>query len=57
MGKAGQEWLLFLPLSSPEWQPAERLWPLANEVITNRRFETLDELQEGQVQRCLAHPG
>ncbi|MBO0777950.1 MAG: hypothetical protein J2P37_03895 [Ktedonobacteraceae bacterium] len=49
MGKAGLGRLFFLPLYSPEWQPAERLWPLANEVIVNRRFETLDELQEVQV--------
>lgn len=49
VGKAGLGRLFFLPLYSPEWQPAERLWPLANEVIVNRRFETLDELQEVQV--------
>jgi hypothetical protein len=24
--------LLFLPPQSPEWQPAERLWPLTNEA-------------------------
>lgn len=27
--------LLFLPSKSPELQPAERLWPLTNEVIAN----------------------
>ncbi len=46
--------LVFLPPYSPELQPCERLWPLSNEAITNRRFETLDELQEVQAERCLA---
>jgi len=46
--------LVFLPPYSPELQPAERLWPLTNEALANRRFETLNELQEIQAQRCLA---
>jgi DDE superfamily endonuclease len=46
--------LVFLPPYSPELQPCERLWPLSNEAIANRRFETLDELQEVQAQRCVA---
>jgi hypothetical protein len=46
--------LVFLPPYSPELQPCERLWPLSNEAIANRRFETLDELQEVQAERCLA---
>jgi transposase len=46
--------LVFLPPYSPELQPAERLWPLCNEVLANRRFETLDELQGVQAQRCVA---
>jgi len=46
--------LVFLPPYSPELQPCERLWPLSNEAIANRRFETLDELQEAQAQRCVA---
>ena len=45
---------MFLPPYSPEVQPAERLWLLCNEVLANRRFETLDELQEVQAQRCVA---
>jgi transposase len=45
--------LLFLPAYSPELQPAEHLWPLTNEALANRRFETLDELQEVQAQRCV----
>lgn len=39
---------------SPELQPAERLWPLTNEPIVNRAFETLDELEEVLVHRCQA---
>ena len=46
--------LVFLPPYSPELQPCERLWPLSNEAIANRRFETLDELQEAQAERCVA---
>lgn len=36
--------LFFLPAYSPELQPAERLWPLTNQPIANRCFESLDEL-------------
>lgn len=46
--------LVFLPPYSPELQPCERLWPLSNEAISNCRFETLDELQEAQAERCVA---
>ncbi|HEU5383061.1 MAG TPA: IS630 family transposase [Ktedonobacteraceae bacterium] len=51
--------LLFLPSHSPELQPAERLWPLSNEPLANRVFNSLDELQEVQIARCRwlqAHP-
>jgi transposase len=44
---------MFLPPYSPELQPCEHLWPLTNEAIANRRFETLDGLQEAQVERCI----
>jgi len=44
--------LLFLPPNSPELQPAERLWPLLNEVVANRAFESLDELEDVLVDRC-----
>ena len=37
--------LLKLPTYSPELQPAERLWPLVDEPVANRRFEDLDELE------------
>ena len=38
--------LTLLPSHSPELQPAERLWPLVDEPITNQSFETLDDLEE-----------
>jgi DDE superfamily endonuclease len=31
--------LLFLPLYSPEPQPAEHLWPLTNAALINQHFE------------------
>ena len=37
---------------SPELQPAERLWPLTNEPIANRCFESLDELEVVLFERC-----
>jgi hypothetical protein len=44
--------LFFLPAYSPELQPAERLWPLTNEPIANRSFESLDELEVVLFERC-----
>jgi len=44
--------LVFLPASSPELQPAERLWPLTNEPVANRSFTSLDEMEEVLVRRC-----
>ena len=46
--------LEFLRAHSPELQPAERLWPLANEAVANRPFESLDELEGSLVERCVA---
>jgi transposase len=46
--------LVFIPPYSPELQPAERLWPLTNEAIANKCFETLTELEEILFQRCRA---
>jgi transposase len=46
--------LEFLPARSPELQPAERLWPLANEAVANGLFEELDGLEEALVKRCVA---
>lgn len=37
--------LVFLPPYSPEIQPAERLWPLSNEAISNRAFASLSTLR------------
>ena len=39
---------LFLPLPpySPELNPIERLWDIANDKICNRVFETLDAIEE-----------
>ncbi len=45
--------LLFLPSHSPELQPAERLWPLTNEVLANRCLKDLDELEDIHSDRCL----
>lgn len=44
--------LEFMPSHSPELQPAERLWPLTNEPMANRSFETLDELEQVLFERC-----
>ena len=37
--------LCFLPAYSPELQPAERIWPLINEVVANRAYRSLEELE------------
>jgi transposase len=44
--------LVFLPPHSPELQPAERLWPLVDEPVANRRFATLGELDAVVAERC-----
>ena len=44
--------LICLPPYSPELQPAEKLWPLTNEALANKRFETLAHLEAVQVARC-----
>ncbi|MEO1560061.1 MAG: IS630 family transposase, partial [Cyanobacteria bacterium J06632_19] len=36
----------------PELQPAERLWTITNEPITNRNFENLDQVEEVLIERC-----
>jgi hypothetical protein len=51
--------LLFLPSHSPEWQPAECLWPLSNEPLANRVLTSLDGLEQVQAERrrwSQAHP-
>ena len=44
--------LFFLPPYSPELQPAERLWPLVNEVLANQVFDSIQELEKLVEQRC-----
>ena len=44
--------MCFLPAYSPELQPAERLWPLTNEIIANQTPQSLDELEELLILRC-----
>lgn len=44
--------LVYLPPYSPELQPAEHLWPLVDEPIVNRHFETLAQLDAVIAQRC-----
>ncbi len=44
----------FLPPYTPELQPAERLWPLANEAVANTPFDTLSQLAEKLDRRCAA---
>jgi transposase len=46
--------VLFLPPSSPELQPAEHLWPLTNDVLVNRHFATIDDLEDAQLAHCAA---
>jgi len=46
--------LLFLPPHSPELQPAEHLWSLTNTVLVNRHFASIEELEDAQVERCVA---
>lgn len=44
--------LLFLPPYSPELQPAEHLWPLADEAVANKHFATLKDLDAALSERC-----
>ena len=46
--------LCFLPPYTPELQPAERLWPLTDEAVANRPFETIDDLSDTLDRRCSA---
>lgn len=46
--------LAFLPPSSPELQPAERLWGPVDEPVANRTFASLDALADTLVDRCRA---
>ena len=44
--------LWFLPPYSPELQPAEHLWSLTDLPLTNRHFDSLDQLEAVQGERC-----
>jgi hypothetical protein len=44
--------LAFLPPYTPELQPAEHLWPLANEAVANQHFATLKDLDAALCERC-----
>jgi DDE superfamily endonuclease len=44
--------LAFLPPHTPELQPAEHLWPLANEAVANKHFATLKDLDAALSERC-----
>jgi transposase len=46
--------LAFLPPSSPELQPAERLWGPVDEAVANRTFADLGQLQDVLADRCRA---
>jgi DDE superfamily endonuclease len=48
--------LAFLPPHTPEPQPAEHLWPLADEAVANERFASLKDLDAalGERRRKLA---
>lgn len=44
--------LVFLPASSPELAPAERLWSLVDAPVVNPSFASLDDLEAVLVPRC-----
>ncbi len=44
--------LVYLPPYSPELQPAEHLWPILDEPLANRYFETLADLERTVADRC-----
>jgi transposase len=45
-------YLKFFSPYSPELQPAEHLWQLSDESLVNRKFESLDALEEALATRC-----
>jgi transposase len=44
--------LVYLPPYTPELQPAEHLWPLVDEPVVNRYFQTIDGLDAVLAERC-----
>jgi transposase len=49
--------LVYQPAYSPELQPAEHLWPLVDEPLVNRYFDTIDDLDVVVAQLLRAAPG
>ena len=41
-----------LPPCTPELQPAEPFWPLVREVVANRGFDPLEQMEPEPVERC-----
>jgi transposase len=44
--------LVYQPAYSPELQPAEHLWPLVDEALANKYFDTIDDLDVVVGTRC-----
>ena len=44
--------LVFLPPSTPELQPAERLWTLANKAVADNSVKNIVELEQVLAERC-----
>ena len=44
--------LVYQPAYSPELQPAEHLWPLVDEALANKHFNTIDDLDVVVGTRC-----
>lgn len=44
--------LIEQPPYSPELQPTERLWPISNEPLANRSFESIQALEDVLARRC-----
>ena len=44
--------LVYQPARTPELQPAEHLWPLVDEPLANKYFDTIDDLETVVAQRC-----
>lgn len=44
--------LVYLPAYTPEMQPAECIWPLVNEPVANKHFDTLAALENTIAERC-----
>ena len=44
--------LVYQPARTPELQPAEHLWPLVDEPLANKYFDTIDDLDAVVALRC-----